>query len=55
MKTSQDNVVNIADQVTIDRQSLPNIVVSTDESQRRIQQLHSFVNDVMEKGVDEVR
>lgn len=32
--------------------SLPNIVVSTTESKRRVEELHTFVEEVMVNGID---
>lgn len=52
MKNHQDNIIKFYDKENVDKQSLPNIVVSSSESQQRIQQLQTFVDDVMVKGVD---
>lgn len=52
MKNRQGNIIQFYDKENVDKQSLPNIVVSSSESQQRIQQLQTFVDDVMVKGVD---
>ncbi|PPA69444.1 hypothetical protein [Jeotgalibacillus proteolyticus] len=52
MKRIQDNIVRFIDGANDDIKSLPNIVSSSTESQKRIEQLNTFVEDVMVKGVD---
>ena len=52
MKRLQDNIVRFIDGANDDIKSLPNIVSSSSESQKRIEQLNTFVEDVMIKGVD---
>lgn len=50
--TTQDNIIRFRNHHSEDEASLPNIVVSSDESQRRIDELKAFVDDVMVRGVD---
>ncbi|TFE01478.1 hypothetical protein [Jeotgalibacillus salarius] len=52
MKRIQDNIVRFIDGANDDIKSLPNITSSSTESQKRIEQLNTFVEDVMVKGVD---
>ncbi|MDC3418612.1 hypothetical protein [Aquibacillus salsiterrae] len=56
MKTSKhssiNNIVPFASSDISNVSSLPNVVVSTSESKRRIEELQTFVEEVMVKGVD---
>ncbi|MDC3415112.1 hypothetical protein NC797_15100 [Aquibacillus sp. 3ASR75-11] len=48
----KNNIVPFSNNGESEVVSLPNIVVSTNESRRRIEELQTFVEDVMVKGVD---
>ncbi|MEN1966602.1 hypothetical protein WMZ97_00875 [Lentibacillus sp. N15] len=47
-----NNIVPFANKSDVNRSSLPNIVLSSDASKHRIEELQKFVQDVMIKGVD---
>jgi hypothetical protein len=51
MQSQRDNIVPFSS-IESDIVSLPNIVVSTTESKRRVEELQTFVEEVMVKGVD---
>ncbi|MDM8101344.1 hypothetical protein [Oceanobacillus oncorhynchi] len=54
MKTDKhaNNIVPFSSNTKLNRSSLPNIVLSSDASKQRIEELQIFVQDVMIKGVD---
>lgn len=56
MKTGKhskiNNIVPFASSNNSNVSSLPNVVVSSSESRRRIEELQTFVDDLMVKGVD---
>ncbi|MFD1040351.1 hypothetical protein ACFQ3N_18405 [Virgibacillus byunsanensis] len=54
MKTDKhvNNIVQFSGNTELNRSSLPNIILSSDASKQRIDELQRFVQDVMIKGVD---
>ncbi|MFC4387833.1 hypothetical protein ACFOZ1_08415 [Gracilibacillus marinus] len=51
MQSQRDNIVPFSS-IESEKVPLPNIVVSTTESKRRVEELQTFVEEVMVKGVD---
>ncbi|MEI5908361.1 hypothetical protein WAK64_14995 [Bacillus spongiae] len=47
-----NNIVPFANGNKSNVSSLPNVVISSSESKRRIEELQAFVDEVMVKGVD---